>query len=184
MRGTVIGLTSPYPLVTLLPAVYQEEDPFIARFTAGLDDVLAPVIATLDNLEAYVDPLLAPEDFLAWLAGWVGVTVNENAPVALHRATVSRAAELHRLRGTMAGLKATLELLTGGDVEVADSGGVAYSDSPGTPAPGDGRAWVRVAVRVPAGTDWSPDALRAAVEAAVIAAKPAHVEHVVEVSTR
>jgi phage tail-like protein len=184
MRGTVIGLASPYPLVTLLPAVYQEEDPFIGRFTAGLDDVLAPVIATLDNLEAYVDPMLAPEDFLGWLAGWVGVTVNENAPVALHRATVARAAELHRLRGTIAGLKSTLELLTGGDVEVSDSGGVAVSDRPGTPAPGDARAWVRVAVRVPAGTDWSPDALRAAVEAAVVAAKPAHVEHVVEVSTR
>jgi phage tail-like protein len=184
MRGTVIGLASPYPLVTLLPAVYQEEDPFISRFTAGLDDVLAPVIATLDNLEAYVDPMLAPEDFLSWLAGWVGVTVNENAPVALHRATVARAAELHRLRGTIAGLKSTLELLTGGDVEVADSGGVARSDRPGTPAPGDARPWVRVAVRVPAGTDWSPDALRAAVEAAVVAAKPAHVEHFVEVSTR
>jgi phage tail-like protein len=184
MRGTVIGLASPYPLVTLLPAVYQEEDPFISRFTAGLDDVLAPVIATLDNLEAYVDPMLAPEDFLGWLAGWVGVTVNENAPVALHRATVARAAELHRLRGTIAGLKSTLELLTGGDVEVTDSGGVARSDRPGTPSPGDARPWVRVAVRVPAGTDWSPGALRAAVEAAVVAAKPAHVEHFVEVSTR
>jgi len=204
MRGTVPGLASPYPLATLLPAVYQEEDPFVARFTAGLDDVLAPVIATLDNLEAYVDPLLAPEDFLAWLAGWVGVVVNENAPVELHRATVARAAELHRLRGTTAGLRATLELLTGGDVEVTDSGGVASSDRPGTPTPwdsapagpgfsapsvgpgaGGGTApWVRVHVRVPAGTGWSPDALHAAVEAAVVAAKPAHVQHVVEVSTR
>jgi len=184
MRGTVIGLASPYPLATLLPAVYQEEDPFIGRFTAGLDDVLAPVIATLDNLEAYLDPMLAPEDFLAWLAGWVGVTVNENAPVALHRATVARAAELHRLRGTVTGLRSTLELLTGGEVEVTDSGGVARSESPGTPAPGDRHPWVRVVVCVSAGTGWSTDALRAAVEAAVVAAKPAHVEHVVEVSTR
>jgi phage tail-like protein len=180
----VPGLPTPYPLVTLLPAVYQEEDPFVARFTGGLDDVLAPVVATLDSLEAYVDPLLAPEDFLAWLAGWVGVTVNANAPVALHRATVARAAELHRLRGTVAGLRTSLELLTGGDVEVAESGGTAYSDRPGTAAPGDPRPWLRVRVMVPADTDWSPDALRAAVEAAVVAAKPAHVQHVVEVSTR
>jgi phage tail-like protein len=184
MRGTVVGLGTPYPLVTLLPAVYQEEDPFIARFTAGLDDVLAPVIATLDSLEAYVDPLLAPEDFLPWLAGWVGVTVNENAPVDLHRATVARAAELHRLRGTVGGLRASLELLTGGEVEVSDSGGVAYADTPGTPSPVDPSPWVRVSVRVPSDTGWSPEALRAAVEAAVVAAKPAHVQHVVEVSTR
>jgi phage tail-like protein len=184
MRGTVAGLATPYPLVTLLPAVYQEEDPFVARFTGGLDDVLAPIIATLDSLEAYVDPLLAPEDFLAWLAGWVGVTVNENAPVALHRATVARAAELHRLRGTVAGLRTALELLTGGEVEVEDSGGVASSSTPGTYAPGEPRPWVRVSVRVPAHTGWSPDALRAAVEAAVVAAKPAHVQHIVEVKTR
>jgi len=184
MRGTVAGLASPYPLITLLPAVYQEEDPFVARFTAGLDDVLAPVIATLDSLEAYVDPLLAPEDFLAWLAGWVGVTVNANAPVGQHRATVARAAELHRLRGTVSGLRTALELLTGGDVEVTDSGGAVHSDRPGTPAPGDPQPWVRVSVRVPAELGWSPDALRAAVEAAVVAAKPAHVQHVVEVSTQ
>jgi phage tail-like protein len=184
VRGTDAGLASPYPLITLLPAVYQEEDPFVARFTAGLDDVLAPVIATLDSLEAYVDPLLAPEDFLAWLAGWVGVTVNANAPVGQHRATVARAAELHRLRGTVEGLRTALELLTGGDVEVTDSGGVVHSDRPGTPAPGDPRPWVRVSVRVPAELGWSPEALRAAVEAAVVAAKPAHVQHVVEVSTQ
>jgi phage tail-like protein len=180
----VPGLASPYPLITLLPAVYQEEDPFVGRFTAGLDDVLAPVIATLDSLEAYVDPLLAPEDFLEWLAGWVGVTVNANAPIGQHRATVARAAELHRLRGTVAGLRTTLELLTGGDVEVTDSGGVAGANQPGTHAPGDPRPWVRVSVRVPADLGWAPDALRAAVEAAVVAAKPAHVQHLVEVGTR
>ena len=184
MRGTVIGLASPYPLVTLLPAVYQEEDPFIGRFTAGLDDVLAPIIATLDCLDAYVDPRLAPEDFLGWLAEWVGVTVNENVPVALHRRSVAGAAGLHRQRGTVCGLRAALEMLTGGDVDVVDSGGVAISARPGGAAPGDDVAWVRVRVRVPADTAWSLPALHDAVEAAVVAAKPAHVQHSVEVETR
>lgn len=183
MRGTVIGLASPYPLVTLLPAVYQEEDPFIGRFTAGLDDVLAPVIATLDCLDAYVDPLLAPADFLGWLAGWVGVTVDEHVPEELHRQTIARAAELHRLRGTVRGLRTALELLTGGTVDVADSGGVAVSDRPGGAAPGDPEPWLRVRVRVPADTAWSLPALHAAVEAAVVTAKPAHVQHSVEVNT-
>lgn len=184
MRGTVAGLGTPYPLVSLLPAVYQEEDPFIARFTGGLDDVLATVIATLDCLDAYVDPLVAPEDFLTWIAGWVGVTVNENAPVELHRASVARAAELHRLRGTVHGLKTSLELLTGGEVDVQDSGGTAVSNRPGAAAPGDPRPWLRVRVTVPADTAWSADALLAAVESAVEAAKPAHVQHSVEVYTR
>ncbi len=184
MRGTVVGLASPYPIATLLPAVYQEEDPFIGRFTAGLDDVLATVIATLDCLDAYVDPMVAPEDFLAWIAAWVGVTVNENAPVALHRASVARAAELHRIRGTVRGLQTLLELLTGGEVDITDSGGIVFGNRPGTPAPGDPHPWLRVRVRVPADTAWSADALLNAVESAVQAAKPAHVEHTVEVYTR
>jgi phage tail-like protein len=135
MRGTVPGLPSPYPLITLLPAVYQEEDPFVGRFTAGLDDVLAPVIATLDNLDAYVDPMLAPPDFLEWLAGWVGVTVNDNAPVALHRATVARAAELHRMRGTVAGLRTALELLTGGRSRSPRAVGSRTPTAPARPRP-------------------------------------------------
>jgi phage tail-like protein len=184
MRGTVLGLGTPYPLASLLPAVYQEEDPFIGRFTAGLDDVLATVIATLDCLDAYVDPMVAPEDFLAWIAGWVGVTVNENAPVELHRASVAQAAELHRLRGTLAGLRTSLELLTGGEVEVADSGGTTVSNRPGATAPGNPSPWLRVRVTVPTETAWSADALLAAVESAVQAAKPAHVQHIVEVQTR
>lgn len=184
MRGTVAGLPTPYPLLTLLPAVYQEEDPFIGRFTAGLDDVLAPVISTLDCLEAYVDPMLAPEDFLAWVAEWVGVSLNENAPLSLHRSTVARAAELHRLRGTVRGLRTMLELLTGGDVQIDESGGTAWSQRPGTAAPGHPDPWLRVRVQVPADTPWSLPALRSAVEAAVASAKPAHVQHSVEVTSR
>jgi phage tail-like protein len=184
VRGTIAGLATPYPLVSLLPAVYQEEDPFVGRFTAGLDDVLATIVSTLDCLDAYVDPLLTPEDFLGWLAGWVGVTVNENAPVTLHRATVRRAAELHRMRGTARGLRTTVELLTGGDVEIVESGGTAWSDRPGASVPEDAGPTLQVRVRVPADTAWSPAALLAAVEAAVVAGKPAHVQHSVEVTTR
>jgi len=183
VRGTVPGLPTPYPMAGLLPAVYQEEDPFIQRFTAGLDDVLAPAVATLDSLEAYFDPMLAPDDFLDWLATWVGIAFNENAPRHLHRMAVARAAELHRKRGTVEGLRESLELLTGGEVHVYDSGGVAWSDRPGAEPPGHPTPWVQVQVRVPADTEWSIPALRSAVEAAVAAAKPAHVQHSVEVTT-
>ena len=122
-RGTVPGLASPYRIAEFLPSVYQEEDPFVLRFTAGLDDVWAPVLATLDNLDAYLDPDLTPEDFLGWLGGWVGAVVDEATPLALRRAAVGQAAALHRSRGTPGGLRALIELLTGGEVQVADSGG-------------------------------------------------------------
>ncbi len=184
-RGTVPGLATPYRLGDLLPAVYQEFDPFIMRFTAGLDDVLAPVLSTLDCLDAYVDPLLAPEDFVEWLAGWVGATLDENAPLALRRMAVARAAELHRSRGTVTGLRTALELLTGAAVEVADSGGVTWSATPSGPPPGPAPStedgpWVAVRVTLPPDTTVSDRVI----EGAVAAAKPAHVPHSVEVIGR
>lgn len=221
-RGTVPGLASPYRIAQFLPAVYQEDDPFITRFTSGLDEVLAPVMSTLDCIEAYLDPLLAPEDFLDWLGSWVGAVTDERTPLPLRRMAVARAAALHRNRGTLAGLCDLVELLTGGRVEVSDSGGTAWSATPDTPAPGEAAPWVRVRVEVdapggagarrgnrgggtagsgrtagsaaaggggPATGSGDPDdeartQLWSVVEAAVAAAKPAHVAHTVEVITR
>jgi phage tail-like protein len=180
----VPGLASPYRIAQLLPAVYQEEDPFIARFTGGLDDVLAPVIATLDCLDSYLDPRLAPEDFLEWIASWVGATLNDNVPLPLRRAAVAHAATLHRQRGTMAGLRTSLELLTGGQVELADSGAATWSTTPGGSPAGDAAPWLRVRVTLPAELQGSVEAMRSAIEAAVAAAKPAHVMHSVEVVSR
>jgi phage tail-like protein len=175
MRGSMNGLTSPYPIGTLLPAVYQE-DPFAMRFTAAFDDVLAPVIATLDCLDAYIDPLLTPRDFLDWLASWVGYVIDENCPLARQRAVVADTAELYRRRGTLAGLRAQVELITGGQVEVVDSGGVKASTTPGDELPGEDVP--RVAIRVLVDEDTINSA---AVEAAISTCKPAHVLHRLEV---
>ncbi|NEC21477.1 phage tail protein, partial [Streptomyces parvus] len=87
-RAAVPGLPSRYPIGELLPALYADDD-LAQRFTAGLDTVLAPVLSTLDNLPAYVDPALAPADFLPWLASWVGVEADPAWPVELRRAVVA-----------------------------------------------------------------------------------------------
>ena len=175
-RGTVKGLASPHPLGAMLPAIYQEEDPFALAFTSALDEVLAPVFATLDNLHAYVDPWTAPEDFLEWVAGWVGAEVDARAPEITRRAAVAHALTVHRMRGTVRGLVAALELLTGGQVEISDSGGVSWSTDPAAAAPGDPRPWVSVRV-----TARDRSVRRSSVEAALRAAKPAHVVHALEV---
>jgi phage tail-like protein len=179
MRGLVPGLATAVPMVELLPAVYQE-DPFTERFVGGFDDVLAPVLSTLDCLVEYFDPLLAPEDFLEWLSGWVGIELDEGWPIERRRAVVGTAVEMYRMRGTVAGLRANLEVLTGGDVQVVDSGGVAWSRDPAAALPGESSP--RLAVRV--AVDDAETAPLDLVEAAVAAAKPAHVVHRVEVEER
>jgi phage tail-like protein len=178
MRGTVAGLSSPHPLGGLMPAVFQD-DSFTMRWTTALDEVLAPVPAVLDCIEAYFDPLLSPEDFLAWLAGWCGMTLDENWPLPRRRAVVSAAAELYRERGTVAGLRRHIELVTGGRVEVADSGGVTWSTTPGDPAPaGPAGPSLTIRVSVPDPAEVNVRAL----DALISAIKPAHVLHRLEVA--
>jgi phage tail-like protein len=176
MRGTIAGLETAAPLGPMLPAIYQEDD-FSMRFIAGFDDVLAPILVALDCLIDYFDPALTPTDFLEWLASWVGIEVDESWATDRRRAAVSTAVEMYRMRGTISGLRANLEVLSGGEVEITDSGGVAFSTSPMGSLPGQDSP--RLAVRVTiAGAD---DRTTKAIDARVSAAKPAHVVHRVEV---
>lgn len=176
MRGHVPGVVNPAPMGLALPAVFHEDD-LAQRFTAALDEVVAPVLATIDNLEAYLDPHLAPADFVAWLAGWVGLVLDENWPLERRRALVGRAMDLYRWRGTLRGVRQHVELYTGSVPEVEDSGGAAWSAVPGGAPPGAAPPALRVRVRVPdpARVD------RARLDRLVAAAKPAHVAHEVEV---
>jgi len=176
MRAAVPGLPSPHPIGEQLPSVYAE-DRFVQGFTGALDEVIAPVFATLDNFSGYLDPNLAPEDFVGWLAHWVALRVDEGwSPVRL-RELVTRSVELHRWRGTQRGLAEHMRLLTGGAVEVTDSGGVVASPEPGAPLPDPGPPWVHVRVRVPDRERIDERRLTATVVDAV----PAHVRVTVEV---
>jgi phage tail-like protein len=176
MRGTIDGLPTPHPIGERLPALFQDDE-FALRFTAGLDTVLAPVLVTLDCLAAYLDAELAPDDFVAWLATWVGLVLDEGTPPGRARELLARAIELHRLRGTAAGLGEHVWLATGCETEVLDSGGCAWSTEPGTPLPGHPQPGlhVRVAPRRGAEVD------AAWLDAFVAALKPAHLPHTVEV---
>ncbi len=176
MRGHVPGLAVPRPLGSTLPGVYQE-DAFTQRLTQAFDDVVAPVYETLDNLAAYVDPWLAPADYLDWLGGWVGAVIDETWDEGRRRAAIARAAELYRSRGTAMGLAAQVELVTGGTVEIVENGATAWSVDPGGALPGSAAPSLTVRIRVkdPATVD------SARLDRLVAAAKPAHVPHTIEV---
>ncbi|GAA2730945.1 phage tail protein [Streptomyces nogalater] len=133
-RAAVPGLPSRHPIGEQLPALYADDD-FAQRFTAGLDTVLAPVFLTLDTLPAYLDPRLAPADFLTWLASWVGATDDPAWPEGQRREAVTRAVELHRWRGTARGLTEALRLALGVHAEVTGAGAATWSATPGTDLP-------------------------------------------------
>jgi len=176
MREHLGGLPTPHPLGSHLPGLYLEDD-FAQRFMAALDEIAAPAFMALDNLEAYLDPRLAPEDFLDWLGRWVGVELDETWPADRRRALVAAAVDLHRVRGTAAGIASLVALSTGGEVEIAEPGAAGFSPAPGAAIPAGTSAELFIRVRVP-----DPAAVSAArLESLVRAAKPAHLPHRVEI---
>lgn len=178
MRSAVDDLLSPHPLGERMPAVYTDDD-FTQRFTQALDEVLAPVFTVLDCFAAYLDPRLAPPDFVDWLAGWVALDLDESWSCEQRRELVASAVHLHRLRGTKRGIADHVELLTGGSAEVVDSGGTAVSDQANGPLPGSSPARVLIRIRVA-----DPDSVdRARITAAVRRTVPAHVATTIEVTS-
>jgi phage tail-like protein len=166
VRAAVPGLGTPHPLGFSLPAVYHD-DPLAQRFLSAFDDVLAPIFCTLDNIDAYFNPYLTPPDFLAWLADWVGASVDENWTLERRRRLVAATVEVYRWRGTVRGLAAEIALHTGAEPQIEESGAVEWSSRPGGPIPGAREPHVRVRVPVPDPESVNLDRLQAMIAAAL-----------------
>lgn len=178
-RGLVPRLGTAHPLIDFLPALFQE-DPFTQRFVSAFDAALAPIFATLDNLPWYFDPWLAPTDFLDWLASWFGMPIDESWSIERRRGLVAKAFDLYRMRGTAAGLKAHVEALTGGEVELHETGAIATSTTAGAALPGSPNFAVLVRITVDDPTSVNVSRL----DALIAAAKPAHITHKIELVKR
>jgi phage tail-like protein len=178
MRTGLVEQPTAQPIGQALPAVYQEYE-FVQQLTGALDEVLAPVLLTLDCFAAYIDPHLAPEDFLDWLAGWVAYPLDDTWTLPQRRALVAEAVQLHRWRGTRRGLAKHVELLTGGTVEVVDNGGCGWSPRPGGAPPGSPVPYIEVTVRARGDAPIDPVRLRTL----IVDSLPAHVPVTVRAET-
>ncbi len=179
MRGLVPGLATAHPLLNSLPGIYRD-DPWVSALTQAMNDSLAPILGTIDNFASYLDPALAPDDVLDWLAGWVGIGLDETWPVERRRALVALAMQLYRKRGTKGGLAMHVRLLATGEVEVSDSGGASWSRTPGSAAPGDASYTTTIKVTKP--RKGALDVAR--LDAIIASAKPAHVAHELKIVER
>jgi phage tail-like protein len=176
MRGLIPGLASPYPVGDSLPGLYRD-DLFTQRLCAALDEVLAPIVTTLDCLPSYFDPATSPDDMLGWLSGWLGIVLDSHQSAERQREFVRTGVELLRWRGTARGVRAAVDALFDGPIEVTESGGSTFSTAAGTALPGsdDPELVVRLGVLEPDAFDVRR------LEALVSLVKPAHIPHRVEV---
>lgn len=127
LRFTGTGAASPllraieaaFPRVSslqYLPAVYQH-DPIsrdlLDRFLSIFDSMFERIEHQVDSFGRYLDPDGVPDAFLNWLAGWLALSFEGRWTSAQKRELLRRAPELFRRRGTLAGLKEYLRILTG-----------------------------------------------------------------------
>ncbi|WP_139983211.1 phage tail protein [Nocardioides litoris] len=115
---------------------------FFVRFVSIFQELGSSLLDDADNVDHAVDLTVAPESSIAWLGSWIGVEKLDNSmPAELRRRIVATAAQTLATRGTVQGLRAYLELLSGGAAEVEDGGGVWRAGE----VPAD-TAWVRMHV--------------------------------------
>jgi phage tail-like protein len=101
------------------------DDEFFVRFVSLFQHVASTLLEGADNIDNIVDPTVAPLPVVRWLASWLGVTsIDPTLPEATQRAFVRRAGEILAWRGTRRGLEGFLEAITGGPVNVAETGAV------------------------------------------------------------
>ena len=162
MRG-LISDTGPGPVGLAyrvsgpVPALLQE-DPLFLDLCAAFDELLQPIVAVLDCFPAYLDPWLAPEDFLTWLGALAGLDAGGSVAPPRTRAHIAGAVHAHGRRGTAAGLRHAAASAAGVPVQrvaVAECGGVVWAATSGGAAPPPFDPLITVTVAVPGGAEVS-----------------------------
>jgi phage tail-like protein len=126
----ISSLTVLYPELSLmqrLPAIYRAAPSAHLRGLAALLDVMAQGldrrIATLGEL---LDAASTPDDWLNFLASWLGLPWEPGLPANSRRALLEAAPDLLAKRGTAAGIRRLIDvLLPGRPVHISDAASLA-----------------------------------------------------------
>lgn len=98
-----------------LPEVYRLESSsahFLERFLANFEGLLTTMEGRVESSSALFDARTAPEEFLPWLGGWLGASIDETWDEHRKRLFLQNAYLLYRRRGTRAALVAAVRLAT------------------------------------------------------------------------
>ncbi|MCU1497989.1 MAG: phage tail protein [Acidimicrobiales bacterium] len=121
-------------LLNQLPTGMLDDD-FFVRFVRIFQTVATTLMEGADNLEHVLDVTVAPVPMVRWLGTWLGVDdVDSALPHDIQRSIVATTGQMLAWRGTARGLSLFLEMVTGGPVEIVESGGV-FAEGQATPGP-------------------------------------------------
>lgn len=179
-RALVPGLQTPFPLRDYTPAMLAA-DPVANIFLEIFDEILAPIISTLDGYFAYLDPDLAPMDFVDYMSTWLLVSQEQGWNESMKRQALGSAVDRSQWRGTSKSIADRVTELFGGSCSVSDSGEVITDRDFNEPStwPEASAPQVTVTFIPTDGSTVNEIDIRDALQSVV----PAHVEFVLTVET-
>lgn len=96
-----------------LPGVYRDDGetaPFLDRWLANPEGLFTALEGRVAGAETILDPRIAPDDYLPWLAGWLGTLLDPAWDERRRRLFLRYAARLFPWRGTMAAMQTLIHL--------------------------------------------------------------------------
>lgn len=163
---------NPFPLEEQVPAMLAE-DPMVRAFLAGLDEVWAPIVLTLDCFYAYLDPRTAPLDMVAYLGSWIRADTVDAWTESSVRDDVAHAHSLFAMAGTARAIRERLVPREAESVVIEDSGTTLISTMPTNPHDwNDSVRPVSITVRALPG---STEAMKDRIRSIISDLTPAHV---------
>lgn len=107
--------------LSYLPATYSRRDPrndpagalFLERFLALFENKLTQMETAYESVCRLLNPELADEEWLHYVAAWSGLVFDPSWPIEGRRQLVLEAADLYKRRGTLGGMQRFVEIYTG-----------------------------------------------------------------------
>jgi phage tail-like protein len=106
-----------------LPKTYSRDEQvadFLVRYLAMVEGELGDWEARSITRRTLVEAQSAPEEILPWLAGFLGLVLDERWSALVRRKLIAQAAWLFRFRGTVPGLLRFLEICTQGPAVIVE----------------------------------------------------------------
>ena len=122
-------------LVSQLPMGMLDDD-FFLRFVSIFEQEATSFLDGVDNIPHVIDPDVAPPAMVRWLGSWIGLApIDSSLDEDLQRRLVRMGSAGLAWRGTRYGLERFLEVVTGGPVEVEETGSIRPDAGVAAPAP-------------------------------------------------
>ena len=112
------------------------DDNFFLRFVSMFEEEATSLLEGVDNIPHVVDPTVAPPAMVRLLGSWIGLApIDSSLDEDLQRRLVRAGSDCLAWRGTRFGLQRFLEVVTGGPVQVEETGGIRIDAGDAAPEP-------------------------------------------------